>query len=670
MNQGSFRSVPRNVPLAVFAALMAVSSFALPSFTLSRTFSGDGNVLIHPGTLVNFTSFQPNVLPDLSGVTLLTWSTVLALAATAALAWFGSRWVWTTGTAVIGLLIVATGVFVSSIDAVHAPLLEQGIAARRLPFQNFGPSLWAYLSFVAGLTALVSSLGQMGFFPGFFSRLRGAVVPGIAMLLSLVLSGVVILALQPVPGAERGPQGFVGGWIGKVDLLWFSFSTLFGPIMPRFRPALDFAPLWQSLALATPLIFTGLGLAFGFRTGLFNIGAAGQVIVGGILCAAVGIYIPGPWFLIGPLAVAAAALGGGLWGALPGWLKGRFGASEVINTIMLNYIASGLLVFLIGSNQASFFGQTINLPFKAEGGEAKSLEFGSGARLANITDLPLVNAGENQFMLALPLLFLGAVLGWNFSKGDSRRRGVIAAVGGAIGLVIGFLLPRLPVSGGMNTSGLSFAFILALLAAAFVGVFLWRTKWGFELRAVGLSPKAAEYGGVSIARNTVLAMAISGALAGLAATHFTMGGALAEYRLSEKMPAATVGFGGITVALLGFNTPGGVVASSILFGVLGTGGLRLDSALDNVSREIVTVIQALIVLFIATRGFLSGDFLRSLNNDTKPRIPSIASPASGSDLVSSSLAPPSGVSAHRPEKSHDAQPHDASSGQANTKEVK
>jgi general nucleoside transport system permease protein len=664
MNQAPLRFAHRNVPLAVFAAFVAISSFALPSFTLSRTFSGEGNVLIHPGNLVSFISFRPETLPDLSGVTLVTWLIVLTLAATAGLAWLGSRWLWTAGAAVIVMVIVATGVFISSIDALQAPLLEQGVAARRLPFQSFGPSLWAYLSFIAGLTALVSSLGRMGFFPGLFSSLRGAVVPAIAMLLSLVLSGVVILALQPVPGESNGPQGFIGGWVGKVDLLWFSFSTLFGPIMPRFRPTLDFAPLWQSLALATPLIFTGLGLAFGFRTGLFNIGAAGQVIVGGIFCAAVGIYVPGPWFLIGPLAVAAAAVGGGLWGALPGWLKGRFGASEVINTIMLNYIASGLLVFLIGSSQVSFFGQTVNLPFKAEGGEAKSLEFGPGARLANITDLPLVKAGDNLFMLALPLLFLGAVLGWSFSKGDSRRRGIAAATGGAVGLIVGLLLPRLPVSGGMNTSGLTVAFILALLAAAFVGVFLWRTKWGFELRAVGLSPKAAEYGGVNIARNTVLAMAISGALAGLAATHFTMGGALTEYRLSEKMPASTVGFGGITVALLGFNTPGGVVASSILFGVLGTGGLRLDSALDNVSREIVTVIQALIVLFIATRGFLSGDFLRSINNDTKPKIPSTASPAPGSDLVSSSLAPPAGVSAP-----HAVKTPDASSGKANTKEV-
>lgn len=655
MNAPPIRSGRPNFWLAVFAVLLAALSFAVPSFTLARSFSGEAAMLVHPGQVVDFTGFLPKVLPDLGLVTLLTWLSVLGLLAVAGLAWTRSQWLWVGGVVVVALFIVSTGVFVSVIDGVHAPLLAAGTAYRRLPFQNFGPSLWSYLALILGCSAIASSLGALGYFPGFFARVRGAVVPAIAILLSLLASGAIILALQSVPGADKGPQGFVGGWLGKVDLLWFSYSTLFGPILPKFRPTLDFAPLWQSLALATPLIFTGLGLSFGFRTGLFNIGAAGQVTMGGIFCAAVGVYLPGPWYIVAPLAVIAAAVGGGLWGALPGWLKGRFGASEVINTIMLNYIASGLLIFLIGSNEASFFGQKIVLPFKAPGGEAKSLEFGAGARLPNLTDLPLVASGNNTFMLTVPLLVLGALLGWSFAKGDSRRRGMIAAAGGAAGMVVGFLLPRLPVSGSMATAGLNVAFILALLAAVFVGIFLWRTKWGYELRAVGLSPKAAEYGGVNIARNTVLALAISGALAGLAATHFTMGGALSEYRLKQVMPSESVGFGGITVALLGQNTPWGVVASSILFGVLGTGGLNLDQKLDNISREIVTVLQALIVLFIATRGFLSGDFLRSINNTpipkkSAPSSPPPSSPPPGSDPVSSNIAPPTEISSSLPKE--------------------
>ena len=650
MNASPIRSGRPNLWLAVFAVLLAAASLAVPSFTLSRSFSGEAAMLVHPGQVVDFTGFLPKVLPDLGLVTLFTWLSAVMLLVVAGLAWTRSRWLWVSGLVIVGLFIVTTGVFVGAIDAVHAPLLAAGTTYRRLPFQNFGPSLWSYLALMLGCSAIASSLGALGYFPSFFAKVRGAVVPAIAILLSLLVSGVIILALQGVPGAEKGPQGLIGGWLGKVDLLWFSYSTLFGPILPKFRPTLDFAPLWQSLALATPLIFTGLALSFGFRTGLFNIGAAGQVTMGGIFCAAVGVYLPGPWFIVAPLAVIAAAVGGGLWGALPGWLKGRFGASEVINTIMLNYVASGLLIFLIGSNEASFFGRTINLPFKGAGGEAKSFEFGEGARLPTLESLPGIYAGNNTFMLTLPLLVLGAVLGWSFAKGGSRRRGIAAAAGGAIGMIAGFLLPRIPISGSMATSGLNVAFILALLSAVFVGIFLWRTKWGYELRAVGLSPKAAEYGGVNIARNTVLALAMSGALAGLAATHFTMGGALAEYRLKQVMPSESVGFGGITVALLGQNTPWGVVASSILFGVLGTGGLNLDQKLDNISREIVTVLQALIVLFIATRGFLSGDFLRSINNTPGPKPSAGSSPPSGSDPVSSSIAPPAEVSSSLPKE--------------------
>jgi len=131
---------------------------------------------------------------------------------------------------------------------------------------------------------------------------------------------------------------------------------------------------------------------------------------------------------------------------------------------------------------------------------------------------------------------------------------------------------------------------------------MWRTRDGYELRAVGLAPMAAEYGGVSIARKTILAMAISGALAGLAATHYVLGGGIDEYRLKQSLPT-NVGFDGIAVALLGQNTPIGVFLSALLFGVLLTGGLQLDLQL-GISRELVMMLQALIVLFIAAGGFL------------------------------------------------------------------
>ncbi|MEY4531084.1 MAG: hypothetical protein RLZZ156_1805 [Deinococcota bacterium] len=608
-----------NIPLAIVAAVAALSSFVLPFATITRSFGGQAAIFVHPSSIADFTGFLPKTMPDFSSTTLFIWLTLLALFGTAALAWFQPKLVWVGGALTVLLVVSSFVVYAMTLDAVHAPLLAGGIAYRRLPFVNFGPSLWAFFAFFTGIGAIVSSLQAANRFPSFFQSIRAAVVPAISILLALVVCGLLILLLQVPPGLEKAPAST---WLARVDLLWFSYSMLFGSILPKFRPTLDFAPVWQSLSLATPLIFTGLGLAFGFRTGLFNIGAPGQVIMGGIFCAAVGIYIPGPWFIVAPLCVVAAALGGGLWGALPGWLKGRFGASEVINTIMLNNIASGILVFLIGSNEYKFFGNTVTLPFKAEGGEASSLEFGAGAILSNITaPFAITRDGANFMALPVPFLLLGLILGFAFSKGTLQTRGLQAGIGAVAGLLLGFGLREIPITGAMQTAALNLSFVIAILAAGFVGVFLWRTKWGFELRAVGLSPKAAEYGGVNIAKNTVLAMAISGALCGLAATHFTMGGALAEYRLKQSIPADSVGFGGITVALLGQNTPVGVVASSILFGVLGSGGLRLDQALDDISREIVTVLQALIVLFIATRGFLSGDFLRSINNARKPEPP-------------------------------------------------
>jgi general nucleoside transport system permease protein len=152
-------------------------------------------------------------------------------------------------------------------------------------------------------------------------------------------------------------------------------------------------------------------------------------------------------------------------------------------------------------------------------------------------------------------------------------------------------------------TNLNMSFVVAILAAIFSYYFLWRTKWGYELRAVGLSPQAAEYGGASIARNTILAMTLSGALAGLASCHYVLGGALEDYSLRQAMPSSD-GFDGIAVALLGYNTPIGVVLSAFLFGVLKNGGVILNLTFNDLNRYVVSMILALVVLFIAAKGFL------------------------------------------------------------------
>ena len=122
--------------------------------------------------------------------------------------------------------------------------------------------------------------------------------------------------------------------VGRIDTLWHAYLTLFSDSLGTL------SGFMEALKFSTPLIFTGLAVAFGFQAGLFNIGAPGQMIIGDIFAMLIGVYLPGPKILILPATVIAAAVGGGLWGALPGWLKARFGASEVINTILLNLVAA------------------------------------------------------------------------------------------------------------------------------------------------------------------------------------------------------------------------------------------------------------------------------------------------------------------------------------------
>src|SRR6266849_4082405 len=202
-----------------------------------------------------------------------------------------------------------------------------------------------------------------------------------------------------------------------------------------------------TLFYATPLIFTGLAVLVAFRCGLLNIGAEGQLYVAAFATAWVGITLAqsSAWLLI-PLCFLAAVIAGGVWGAIPGILKARFGSHEVINTIMLNFIGIALV---------SYFTQ---YHFKIPGDPImESTEIGGGAHIARL----------GKFIPGLP--------------------------------------ERIP---------LNLAFILALICCVLVYVLLWKTKWGYEIRATGANPSAAEYGGISIRNQIILAMAISGGLAG------------------------------------------------------------------------------------------------------------------------------------------------------------
>jgi simple sugar transport system permease protein len=281
--------------------------------------------------------------------------------------------------------------------------------------------------------------------------------------------------------------------------------------------------LGQVVFRATPLIFTGLAVGVAFRGGLFNIGGEGQLVAGSFLAAVVGVLLPAslPAALALPACLAAAAVGGGLVGALPGWLRARFGAHEVISTIMLNFIVAAVA---LGAGRRWFFqAETVHTAPIAE-----------GARLSPLSAI--------------------------FGDGTAA----------------------------------SSAIFIALAAAVAAELWTRRSRRAFELRALGLSPLAAEAGGVRVAATTIWVMALSGALAGLAAAGTVLG-----YKgYFEEGLGSGAGFMGIAVALLGRGRPIAVIPSALLFATLSQGGLAANAV---VPKEIIEVIQAVIILALAWR---------------------------------------------------------------------
>ncbi|RJF71816.1 ABC transporter permease [Deinococcus cavernae] len=604
--------------IALTACGVALAALLLtPLAALGRSFDGSAALLQVTGQVLN--TGDPNLKLPASGLTLtLAWATLALLVVTLAGAWQRARWFWITGllafvTSLAAVLLLDRTLADSAAQVASSTLRPGAKRALRNFYEGGGMNLGLFVPMLAGLVAAGAGLSAQPAWWQRLNRLRALLVPAAAIALAVLVGAGIVLVVQPPVNATGQALGAWGGWLSRTDLVYFVYSTLFAPIT-RLQPFLD------SLKLATPLIFTGLSVAFAFRTGLFNIGGPGQLTMGAIAAMLVGVYGPEGlgWFLA-PLAVIAAGLGGALWGAIPGFLKARFGSSEVINTIMLNYIASGIFIFLIGSNTFPFFGRQMNLPIKAPGDEAQSYELHQGARLPTLIQVLNVGTPE-QMKLSLGWLFaLVTYLLANVFLKSQRQRTLLAA---GLALLVGALTWRVGVPVQLDGSQLNASFLIALACVGIFGVLMWRTATGYALRAVGLSPKAAEYGGISVARNTILAMTIAGMFAGLAGTHYVMGGALDSYRLKGNMPV-NVGFDGIAVALMGQNTPVGVVASALLFGTLDTGGVDADLKLDAINRDIVTVLKALVVLFIAAGGFLS----KRITNPPPPQLAQASGPA-------------------------------------------
>ena len=345
------------------------------------------------------------------------------------------------------------------------------------------------------------------------SLLRELLFPLIAVVAAFLVGGIIV-------------------WmIGDSPLLVYDlfFTSAFGSI----------DGIAYTLFYATPLIFTGLAVAVAFKCGLLNIGAEGQLVSAAFATAWVGLMLPGwPALLVTILAMIAACVMGGLWAGIPGVLKARFGAHEVITTIMMNFIAAAIVSYL--------------------------------------TQWHYRRPGD-------PILETFPI---------AERVGTT---------VVGPHLPRMSVL--LSPLGISFpehlplnvTFLLALVVCVLVYVFLWKTKWGYELRAVGANPSAAEYGGISIPRNIVLAMVLSGSLAGMVGINDVLG---YRYRYYDGFSAG-YGFAGIAVALLGRNHPIGVLFAAILFGALDRSKLFIDIFTDKVSKDWTVILQAIVIIFVA-----------------------------------------------------------------------
>ena len=303
--------------------------------------------------------------------------------------------------------------------------------------------------------------------------------------------------------------------------------------------------LGYTLYYTTNFIFTGLAVSVAFHAMLFNIGGEGQATLGGLGVALVALSLDAvlPGLAVIPLAICAAALFGAAWAFIPGWLQAYRGSHIVITTIMFNFIASAIMVWLLSG---------------------PLMRIGQGSPQTRI------------FAEDMWLPRLHEMLGW--------------------------------VGVSTSSTPLNLAFPLALLACLGVWALIWRTKFGYALRAMGHSEEAARYAGIPVKRMVVIVMAISGALAGCMAVNEIMG---AQHKLVLNFSAG-YGFTGIAVALMGRNHPFGIVLASLLFGALAQGGTELDFEFQTITRELVLVIQGLIILFSGALAYMVSPWVRRL----------------------------------------------------------
>ena len=330
------------------------------------------------------------------------------------------------------------------------------------------------------------------------SLVSAMVVPVLAVVTALAIAALIILAAGADPIKAYGAlyQGALGS------------------------PA----AIANTIGKSIPYMIAGLAVALGFKSGLFNIGAEGQIYAGGVLAIFLGYSLTGlPAIIHIPIVLLGGLVGGMIWGAIPGFLRAKLGAHEVINTIMLNFVAALLTDWLVNSKDPRILLDPA----------------------ASVPRTPYIAPSAT-----LPTLLPGTTL----------HAGIF----------------------------------IALALVVLIWWLLYKTTIGFELRTVGTNPDAARYAGINVARNIILAMALSGGLAGIAGATQLMG--------SSKSLAPGLflgmGFDSIAVALLAKSSPLGMIPAALLWGGL-LNGAGLMQARAGLATDLIKIIQALIIMFIA-----------------------------------------------------------------------
>jgi len=403
----------------------------------------------------------------------------------------------------LALVIVAAAVIYLGLRWMTAGV--EALIAPATPGRDESWPLWAQVAqLVYLILSSVLAIGVMALLVFFRAPdLRDAVlVPATSIALAIIVTALVIIAIgeSPLQATQVMVRGAIGSGYGWGYTLFY----------------------------ATNFIFTGLAVAVAFHARMFNIGGEGQAAIGGLGVAIVCLSVPLPHWSIALLAATiGAAVFGAAWAAIPAYLQARRGSHIVITTIMFNFIASALLVYLL-----------VNV-FRVPGSMAPET-----ARFAEATRLPSAHD----------------IAPW-----------------------LGFR-PSTP---------LNVSFLVALAACVGVWLLIWKSRLGYEIRAFGHSQTGAVYAGIHPVRIIMLSMLISGGLSGMMALNAVMG----EAERLVLDPVQGAGFVGIAVALMGRSHPLGVFLAALLFGMLYQGGAELEFEMPAISREMLLVIQALVILF-------------------------------------------------------------------------